>query len=330
MAGLLNSAIQVFDRYSYKGRTIVENQVIDDYSAKSNGAIVIERMAPEGEFEHMAGWNKVPDLVRNIDIQPDIGDETPVKLTEYDEKAVQVVHSSKTVSFEEIQIEVTNRDPATAGSAWGRQVGIAALRNKFNNAVAAAAGSILSAGLTGGLTLDKSGTTASASNQINADMLLECSGIMGDHFQEIRSWLMHSQAFIRFARNNLKDYQRLFQYKGVTIMEDLFGKQFFITDDPSLQFSQNSLVKYRTFGLLEGAIKVYDPGYMRNNIQVNNKTRIETTLKTESRFGLRVRGFGWNTQKYPTILQVATTGNWTRTANTDNADGPGVCLLHQV
>ena len=211
--------------------------------------------------------------------------------------------------------------------AWVQQIGIATVKNKFNDAVAAGVGAITN---TTTATLDKRGTTASEDNTINADMLLQAAALMGDHFEDIRTWLMHSQSWFKFARNNLKDYQRLFNYRGVTVMEDTLGNQFIITDDNSLQFSHQSQVKYRTLGLLEGAIKVYDDGEMYNNIDTRNRTRIQTTLKTESRFALRVRGYSFGTQKYPTIAQLQTSTAWTKTANTDNADGPGVALLHQV
>lgn len=328
MAGRLASALEVFDKYAYRGRNLVEQQKVDEFNSASNGAIVINNTAMTGDFDHNAGWARLASLVSNIDVGQTIADETPVPLTQYDEKAVHVAHGSKSVSFEALRLEWIGLNQRVAGAAVGQQVGVGMVKNKVNctiGALVACIGSLPAA------VTNNQGTTAADANNISLDMLLQARGKMGDKLRDVRAWIMHSAAWTRYTRKNVKDYTTLYSYDGVAVFRDPLDTRFIITDDPALKYTHSSQDKYNTLGLVSNAVQIYDDGRLITNMEVSNRTMIQTTLKTEAHFGIRLRGNSWNDSvKYPTIAQLSTASNWTLTTGLEVAEGPGILLKSQA
>ena len=275
MAGLLGSALQVFDQYAYMARNLVETQKTEEFNSASGGAIVMSTESIQGDFAHDAGWNKLTSLVGNVNPETAVADETPVPLTQYDEKAVNIAHSSKSVNIEPLRLKWIKSNPMVAGAALGQQVGRAMLKNKVNNAVTALVASIgsLSAAVT-----NNQGTTASDANNISIDMILEARGKLGDHLMDLRAWIMHSAVWTRYARKNVKDFTELYSYDGVAVMRDPLGVRFIITDDPALKYTHSSQDKYNTLGLVEGALRCYDDGRLITNMDVSNRSVSYTHL----------------------------------------------------
>ena len=327
MAGLLDSTVQVFDAYSRQGRTLVETQKLEQFNEASGGAIKLITKHKDGDFEHQSGWNKLAGLVSNQSLSATVADEVPVALSQYDEKAVSVFHSTKSVSLEESRLKWIRSNARLAGAALGQQVGIGMLKNKLNNVLAAAKSCLTQVS---GAYQDNKGTTAAPANQIDAAMLVQARGKMLDHLTEIKTWVMRSEAWTRYTLKNLSSYKELFNYKGVAVFRDVLDTRFIITNDPALTFAHNSLTKYYTLGLVADAAIVYDDGDMVTNIETTNRSLIQTTIKSESKFSLRMRGNSWGTTKYPTLAQMGTDANWTVTSGSSVVDGPGVVLSHQV
>ena len=327
MAGRLGNALEVFDKYAYRGRTLVETQMVEEFNSASGGAVVMQG-GMTGDFEDQAGWQKLSTLVTNLNLGATVADETPTPLTQYNERAVHIAQGSKSVSFEPLRLSWIGLNPRVAGATVGQQVGRGMVKNKVNNGIQALVTCMNNLPAT---TTNNQGTTAADANNIGLDMLLQARGKLGDHFRKLKTWVMHSAAWNRFTRKNVKDFTELFVYEDLAVFRDPLGTRFIITDDPALKYTHSSQDKYRTIGLVEGALRFYDSGQLITNVDNSNRSLIQTTLKTQSSFGMRVRGFSWNSAtKYPTLVQIGTSSNWTATANIEVSDGPGVLLLHQA
>jgi hypothetical protein len=216
------------------------------------------------------------------------------------------------VLFEPSQLTWLQKSPAEAVEVISRNLAEAVMKDQLNTAVAALVAAIENQG---GATYDAS--ALSPTQAITYKNINSSHALFGDMSATLVAEVMSGAVFHRLIGQNLDNSQRLFTAQGVTVV-DILGKAVVVTDAPALTetASPNNLEKVLSLGT--GAAIVFDGSDMITNIQtVNGKERIETTFQADYTFGLKLKGYTWDTAnggKSPTDAELATGSNWDKTA----------------
>ena len=221
--------------------------------------------------------------------------------------------------------------PEVAAAAYAKQLAIASVKLKLNSAIA---GLITCIGQNTGAVLDRKGTTASATNRLSIEMLIDASNLFGDASGDLCAILCHSDAWTAYLKTNVANHDQLFSYGSVVVRTDPFGRTFIITDSDEFKFTHNSITKYRTLMLGPEAVTVMeDPTLYRTNIDdSNDRTFIKTTVKSQLGWAYMIKAHSYiGTARSPTLTELKTAANWAAVdANVEVKEFPGVYIEHQI
>ena len=323
---MANTLFPRFHERAYTTTTELLQQQVDLFNAASGGAIVLRAQPMVSDYQDSAFYKKLNGLVlrRNAyDDQP----LTALNLEMLTETAVKVGAGTPPVNMNPNDLEWLQRDPDEMAAVYALQLAPEMLADMLNVAIAAAASAIKTAHTAPApLVYDKSNIL---NNQAltNGD-LVEASSYFGDQAQRLRTWVMHSAPLHKLYQQNLSNLNQLFDYGNVRIVADIFGRNFIITDSPSLIVAGTPAV-YRTLGLAENGIIVGQNGDLRQNIDVRNgRTNITANMQSEWSYNLQLKGYAWdktNGGASPSNAALALGTNWDKVA-TNNKDTCGVML----
>lgn len=310
----------------YTTVTELLTQQVDLFNASSGGAIVLQAQPIVSDYQDSTFYKKLTGLVMRRDAYADVA-LTPLNLEMQTETAVKVGAGTPPVNMNPNDMEWLQRSPDELAAVYALQLAPEMLADMLNTAIAAAAAGIKTAHtVPAPLVYDKTGI---ANNQAltNGD-LVEAASYFGDQAARLRTWVMHSAPLHKLYQQNLSNLNQLFDYGNVRIVADIFGRNFIITDSPSLVVTGTPNV-YRTLGLAENAVTVGQNGDLRENIDIRNGfTNIRATIQTEWSYNLSLKGYAWdktNGGASPSNASLALGTNWDKVAS-NNKDTAGVML----
>lgn len=319
------SDLAVFSEYTRTAMTEVIAQQIELFNAASDGTLVLRTKAHVGDYSEEYIFGKISGLVRRRNAYA-TGSLTAVHLANLIDRSVKVAAGTNPVELNPGQFRWIQQNPEQAGAAMGQQLAGDMLADMVNLALGAAAVAITNAGAT--VTNDITAATAPA--DLPSFRALQATAMkFGDRAEAIRMWGMHSVAAAAIFDNALTNAEKLFLYNMVNVVRDPFGRLFVVTDSPNLVVT-GTPNKYRTLGLVQGAVIVDDNGDFDENMQtVNGNENISRTYQAEWSYNLGIKGYQWdsaNGGKSPADAALLTGTNWDKFA-TSIKDTAGVMLL---
>jgi hypothetical protein len=315
------SDLAVFSEQLYSTSTEVLRQQIDLFNAASNGAIVLQSAAHQGDFNEVAFFQKISGLVRRRNAYGS-GAVSSKKLAHISDAMVKVAAGTPPVELDPGQFKWIQMNPEVAAAAMGQQLAIDTMADMLNTALTA--GRVALSGQSA-IIYD---ATADTVKTVNATALNNTAFKFGDRSGDIAVWVMHSKGMADFYGAAIANAANLFKYGTINVVSDPFGRLFVVTDAPGLVVAGTPNVYY-TLGLAPGGLEVHQNNDYTDNIQTTNgDENIKRTFQAEWSYQLGIKGFTWdktNGGKSPNDAALATATNWDKIV-TDNKDLAGVLL----
>lgn len=312
------SDLSVFSEFAYTTMTEVLMQQIDLFNGASNGCIQLTAGSHMGDYSDEVFFKKISGIVKRRNAYGS-GAQTPKVLQQAIDTMVKVAAGTVPVDLAPGQFKWIQMNPEAAGAALGQQIAVDTMADYLNTAVSAAA-----AALNGQAALVFDGTAGTMTHLA----LNSAASKFGDRATDIQAWVMHSKPMFDLFALGLTNSQQLFKYGTVSIVTDAFGRPFIITDAPGLTYVSTG-TKYRTLGLVSGAITAIQNDDFTDNFQtVNGDENIQRTYQSEWTYQLGLKGFTWdktNGGKSPNDAALFTATNWDKIVTDNKQMGGVVC-----
>lgn len=170
-----------------------------------------------------------------------------------------------------------------------------------------------------------------SSGTIETTDLIDVRALMGDRFQRIQAWLMHSKVFHDLHKEQATTYKELGNFTIVQGTNLTLGLPVVITDASPLVIS-GTPDTYHTFGLTSGAVAVLESeGREVVSDLITGEENLRVRIQGEYAQTVAVKGFKYDSATggaNPNAAALANSANWVQVAN-DMKSGPGVDLLTQ-
>jgi len=314
------SNMKVFEQYAYGSATETIQQQTEVFNGASNGAIVLEGSANEGDYSSETFWQNIAGLMRRRNAYG-TGAVAGVPISQGDETTVKVAGGTPPIEFNPSQLTWIQKSPEEAGVVIGEQLGKGLVVDYLNSAIRVAVAAI---GNNPDMVTDVTGAAASRAAHVTA------ASKFGDAASQIGVWVMHSKSMHDIYQENVANGSRLFEIGNISIAEDGFGRRYMMTDSPDLVDTVPATPVYRTLGLSSRGVVVESNGDLYSSVQESHgDENIGRTMQAEYTFNAGVKGYTWdkaNGGASPNDAALATGTNWDKVA-TDNKNTAGVLLL---
>lgn len=307
------TAMQVFNSYIMPLVTEMFPQEIAKFNAASNNTIVLSGEGFDGNYLEQSFYQALHDNQRRVDRYAANGAVAPVDLTQGDHVAVKVAGGFGPIRFEPSQMSWLRKPTQEGLTVAARYFTEALLADQLNTAILSLVAAI---GNVAALTEDVSGGSTLGQSDVN-NMLAR----FGDASQNIAALIMTGNQYHKLIGEAITNSNSLFEIGGVAVRQGTAfgqGRPIIVTDAPALRIA-GVPNKQQILGLVPGAITVHDNNDIITNVDTTNgNERIETTFQADYTFGLRMKGYSWDTANggaSPTDADLGTGTNWDQDAD---------------
>lgn len=321
------SDLAVFSEYAYTTMTEVERQQVDLFNTASEGALVLQSIPSQGDFNDTAMYARIAGgTVRRRNPYANTA-VAPKTLANRVNTTVKIGSGTPPMQIDPAWFEWIQRSPQEAGVVLGQQMALDNMADMLNTAIGATAAAITTESE---VTLDITGETAPA-DKATFSTMTQASSLFGDRSGDILAWIMHSSPMHGIYQSNLQNNERLFTFGTLNVIRDPMGKLLIMTDSANLvDLSTPVDPLYTILGLTAGATTVSRNGdFLANEDTTNGNENINRTYQAEWSYNLGVKGFSWdkaNGGPAPQDAAILTGTNWDRVA-TSHKDLAGVALI---
>lgn len=286
-------------------------QKTDIFNAASGGTIVLSTDGFRGDFSKESFFQQIASAQRRVNRYGTNADQAATSLTQGEVAGVKVAGGFGPVLFEPSQLTWLQQNPGAAITAISEGFADALLADQLNTAVGAAVAAIEN--------------NAAVVNDVSATAGLDQVALNGSHakFGDMSSMLtadiMTGAAYHKLLEKGLENGERLFQSSNVRV-QSILGKIFVVSDIPSL-YVAGTPNKHKVLSLVNRGIVVDNTSDVISNLETTNgKERIETTWQADYTFGLKIKGFAWDTANggaSPDDAALFTGTNWDKAVAED-------------
>lgn len=312
--------MQVYNQ-EIQGNTIeLLGQKIDQFNAASGGSIVLSSAAFEGDFSKEAFYNQIASAQRRTDRYAANGAASTTALTQGENVGVKVAGGFGPILFEPSQMTYLQKNPGEAITAISNGFADALMADQLNTAVASATAAVENQAALVNDVSASAGITQVALNNSHAKF--------GDMSQLLVADVMTGSVYHRLVAEALTNTSQLFSSSNVTVIE-LLGKIYVVSDIPAL-YEAGTPNKDKVLSVVANGIIVDNSSDIVTNMDTTNgKERIETTWQADYTFGLKNKGYAWDTVnggKSPTDAELATGTNWDKSVAEDKHTLGTLCI----
>lgn len=305
------SDMQVYNN-EIVGTTIeLLGQMTNKFNQASGGAIVLSTDGFRGDFDKESFFNQIASAQRRVDRYAANGAQSSTALTQGEVVGVKVGGGFGPVLFEPSQLSWLQRDPGAAIMAISEGFADALLADQLNTAVGAAVAAIENQAALVNDVSGAGGITQIALNGSHAKF--------GDSSSMLVTDVMSGSVYHRLVGEAINNSNRLFESSNVRVI-DILGKLVVVSDIPAL-YEAGTPNKDKVLSLTNRGIVVDNTSDIISNLETTNgKQRIETTWQADYTFGLKVKGFSWDTANggaSPTDAELFTGTNWDKAVAED-------------
>jgi hypothetical protein len=295
-------------------------QMTNKFNQASGGAIVLSTDGFRGDFDKESFFNQIASAQRRVDRYAANGAQGATNLTQGEVVGVKVGGGFGPVLFEPSQLSWLQRDPGAAIMAISEGFADALIADQLNTAVGAAVAAIENQAA---LVNDVSGTGGISQIALNGS-----HAKFGDSSSMLITDVMSGSVYHRLVGEAISNSNRLFESTNVQVI-DILGKLVVVSDIPAL-YEAGAPNKDKVLSLTNRGIVVDNTSDIISNLETTNgKQRIETTWQADYTFGLKLKGFSWDTANggaSPTDAELFTGTNWDK-AVTDNKHLAGTLAI---
>lgn len=286
-------------------------QMTNKFNQASGGAIVLSTDGFRGDFDKESFFNQIASAQRRVDRYAANGAQGSTNLTQGEVVSVKVGGGFGPVLFEPSQLSWLQRDPGAAIMAISEGFADALLADQLNTAVGAAVAAIENQAALVNDVSGSGGITQIALNGSHAKF--------GDSSSMLVTDVMSGSVYHRLVGEAINNSNRLFESSNVRVI-DILGKLVVVSDIPAL-YEAGTPNKDKVLSLTNRGIVVDNTSDIISNLETTNgKQRIETTWQADYTFGLKLKGFSWDTANggaSPTDAELFTGTNWDKAVADD-------------
>jgi hypothetical protein len=310
--------LQVFNKQTYLTLTETVAQEVEKFNQASSGALVLANNPAPGDFDIKASFKAISGLVRRRNAYGS-GTVAAKRLEQLLNASVKVAAGTPPIDYDPAQYNWVLQNPELAAYEIGKQLAKARIADMLNTGIRAAVAAIKG----NSDVVHGAGTDAASFGLLNTG-----SAKFGDRSSAIKAWILHSTTMHNLFATALTNTEKLFNYDGINVIRDPFGRLFVVTDSDALVDTTGTTF-YNTLGLVENAIAVN--GNDDFNSVIVPKVGFENigaTYQAEWSYNVGVLGYTWDTTsggKSPTDTALGTSTNWDKTASS-NKDTAGVLV----
>lgn len=295
-------------------------QMVGQFNAASNGALVLQTGGFDGSYIRESFWSSLHSAQRRVDLNATASTVAETAATQGEEVGVKIAGGFGPIAFRDADLAWIGKSEDEAIASISNTLAQAIMQDKLNTAIAAAVAAI---GNQADATYDAS--ALSPTEGVTYANINNAHSLFGDMSQGIVVDVMNGATYHKLIGANISNAERLFTSDGVTVV-GILGKAVVITDAPAL--SETGI--YNVLGLVQGGVLVYDSAaaLMVNTQKSNGQNTIKTTMQADYSFGLRLKGYKWdiaNGGSSPSDATLATGSNWDL-ASTNIKSTAGVLL----
>jgi hypothetical protein len=297
------SDMDVFNQYLMPATIETLDQMVQKFNEASRGTIRLTTQGFDGDFLQESFWAGVHSAQRRVDRYASNTSASNTDLTQSTDSAVKIAGGFGPIQFEPSQLTWLRKPTAEGVEVASRNFAEAMMKDQLNTAIAALVAAISNQSTA---KYDASGLSP---DELTYTTINNAHALFGDH----------SPNLVALVGQNLGNSAELFSANNVTIV-DILGKTVIVTDAPALQDTVTSPDRtfYKVLSLQDSAAVVFDGGDVISNVETTNGLlRIVTTMQVDYTFGLKLKGYTWDTSsggKSPTDAEIATGSNWDKTA----------------
>lgn len=288
-----------------QGTTIeLVGQKIDQFNAASGNTLILNSNAFRGDYTKESFFNQLVSARRRVDRYAANATETATALDQSELVGVKVAGGFGPVLFEPAQMTYLQESPEDAIMAISEGFADALLQDQLNSAVACAVAAIENQA---SATNDYSATGALDPKVIN-----QSDAKFGDMSGLLMSRIMRGTTYANLVDWNIDNGDKLFTSQGIQVV-DYKGKIVVVTDAPAL-YEAGTPNKDKVLSLVSNGVIIDNSSDIITNMETSNgKSRIETTWQADYTFGVKLKGYSWDTANggaSPTDAELATGSNW--------------------
>jgi hypothetical protein len=324
--------LDTFNGFIYNTVSEVVQQNTNLFNEASHNTIRMIDGYNVGDTDHETFFEEIPGMIKRRDPYSD-GVIAAKDLVLDEQVTVKVAGGTYPINIPPSKFRWIKKEPEEGALLFGEQFAAAMPQDQLNAGIACAVagltqiGAPSAEGALDGVFLDLTGLVGTAKN-ISRINMNKGAGYFGDARKRISAWVMHSSAITKLFGDALENTNDLFTIGDVNVMDDRFGRIYFVTDSPSLDNGDGT---FNTLGLADNAIVIENNGDIDSNIEnANGNENIKRTIQAEWSFNVGLKGMKWaSTDVAPTDAALATPANWAQ-AVTDIKNAPGVLIKHTV
>ncbi len=282
-------------------------QSLDKFNAASGGTIVLDMARWMGNYSRESFFDTLAGAQRRVDRDGANGTATETDLSESEMIGVKVAGGFGPVRFEPGQLTWLSDDPATAIDVISQGFADALLADQLNTSVGCAIAAVENVPA---LVNDVSALTAGA-GALTQTVLNGSHAKFGDRSMSLRADVMTGSAYHKLLEKGLENGERLFESTNVTV-QSILGKIFVVSDIPAL-FEAGTPNKTKVLSIVADGVVCDNASDILTNMETNNGgTRIETTWQADYSFGVKLKGYAWDTAagSSPNDAALFTGANW--------------------
>lgn len=313
------TAIEVFENTVYGvGKDLIKENV-EVFNGHSKGAIVLSSKSIQGDFEQMMDLHLGQDLIKSRN--PYANNNLTAKgFNRVKDNVVKLGLGLNPIEWTNAEFNWVKQNPELAGVKIARAMADQTAKYMAEVGI----GSVVTC-------LNSNSNvkyTIPASRKLDHNDLIQAIRPMGDQFNSIELYLMHSAQYFDLLETTFKNSERLFDFAGITIMRNAIGQTFLITDNKSLTSTQENY----TVGLKKGSVFVgheqdFDSVYDKHG----GKENIFHTFQAEWTSSLKVSNYRYKTSDTMnglTFSAITTANNWERISN-EVKDETGIIICNR-
>lgn len=299
--------MQVYDE-QIRLRTIeLLGQDLQKFNAASAGTIVLDMASWMGNYTRESFYNSLASAQRRVDRNAAQAAAAETALSEKEMVGVKVAGGFGPVVFEPSQLTWLSSSPQEAINVIAQGFADALLADQLNTVVGCAVAAIENVpALVNDVSAETAGAGALTQSVINGS-----HAKFGDMSGMLRADIMTGAAYHKLIEKGLANGERLFESSNVTV-QSILGKTLVVSDIPAL-LEAGTPNKTKVLSLVAGALIVDNSSDIITNLDTSNgQTRIETTWQADYSFGVKLKGYAWQTSagSSPDDAALFTGANW--------------------
>lgn len=307
-------ALSDMERYEddiYTSTIELLGQKLEAFNAASNNAAVLSMAAWRGSYSKEAFFSQLAGAQRRVNRLSANATQAATTLSMGENVGVKVAGGFGPVLFEPAQISWINEDPVAAISAIAEGFADALLADQLNAVIGAAVAAVEN---NSALVNDVSATTGLSQTVLNGShaKFTDMSGLLRTDF-------MTGGAYHNLIDKALANGEQLFDSTSVTVVS-ILGKTIVVSDIPAL-YEAGTPNKTKVLSVVSMGIICDNAGDIITNMETSNgKNRIETTWQADYSFGVKLKGYSWDTTnggESPTDAALFTGSNWDKSVAED-------------